>query len=304
MSTESKLAPAPFDDAQADFVLRSSNNVPVDFHVSKAILSVASPVFAGMFDFPSQEPRDNTPVVTVSEDSEALDLSLRHIYPVRSPKVAHIHQVRKLAEFADKYQVEALEEVVMKHLANTVLSDPVGVYVIAVKYGYKGIGEVAARASLNIPFSKLRSQHLHYAPAELELLRYHAACGEAASAVAADRTWFPASNNGWLVIARCVSCKIQDSICSTPGKTQRGSSTRTRYGPKGLWNYLHRSAVVLAHHPTAGAVTTPDFILRGFDCPDCPSNTSQEMHGFSQSFEKKITKVIRQVPLPSSLGTR
>jgi hypothetical protein len=224
MSTDSKLAPAPFDDAQADFVLRSSNNVPVDFHVSKAILSVASPVFADMFGIPSQEPRDNTPVVAVSEDSEALDLSLRHIYPVRSPKIAHIRQVQKLAEFSDKYQVEALEEVVERHLANTVHSDPVGVYVIAVKYGYKGIRKAAARASLSIPFSKLRSRHLHYASAELALLRYHVACGEAASAVALDRTWFPASNNEWLTIARCVSCKTQDSICSTPGKTQSGAS--------------------------------------------------------------------------------
>jgi len=298
MSTESKLAPAPFDNAQADFVLRSSNKVPVDFRVSKAILAVASPVFADMFNIPSQEPRDNTPV-TVSEDSEALDLSLRHIYPVRSPKVTHIRQVRKLAEFADKYQVEALEEVVATLLVDTIDSDPVGVYVIAVTYGYKEIGKVAARASLNIPFSNLRPQHLQYAPAELELLRYHTACGDAASTVASDWTWFP-SNNGWLIITRCISCKTQDPI----GRTPSGSSTGTRrYGPRGLWNYLHRSAVVLSHHPSASAVTTSNFISRGFDCPDCPSNTPRDMSKFARIFETEITKAIARVPLPSSLGT-
>jgi len=291
-ATESTLAQEPFDDAQADFVLRSSDNVPVDFRVSKVILSVASTMFADMFDIASKEPGDDTPMVTVSENSEALDLFLRHIYPVRSPKVTHIRQMEKLAKFAHKYRVEALEEVVERHLVNTIPSDPVGIYVIAVTYGYKDIGKAAARASLNISFSELSPQDLQYAPAELELLRYHVACGEAASAVASSLTWFPSNKTG-LTVDLCEECRTLDS--ARPRKE--------RYGPSGVWDYVHRSAVVLARHPAADTITTLDFILEGFDCPDCPLTLSKTMRRFSQIFAKAIAKVVAQVPLPSSLST-
>jgi hypothetical protein len=127
--------------------------------------------------------------------------------------------VQKLAEFADKYQVEALEEVVAKHLENTIPSDPVGVYIIAVTYGYKDIGEAAARASLNIPFSELQPQDLQYAPAELELLRYHVACGEAASAVASNLTCFPLNlSKIGLTIDVCASCRTRDSASGFSGR--------------------------------------------------------------------------------------
>ena len=48
-----ELAEAPFDDAKADLILRSSDEVPVHFRVFKIILSLASPVFADMFSMPS-----------------------------------------------------------------------------------------------------------------------------------------------------------------------------------------------------------------------------------------------------------
>ncbi|KAI0255963.1 hypothetical protein BJV78DRAFT_1113987, partial [Lactifluus subvellereus] len=40
----------PFDDADADIILRSSDQV--NFHVYKVILSVASPFFKDMFSLP------------------------------------------------------------------------------------------------------------------------------------------------------------------------------------------------------------------------------------------------------------
>jgi hypothetical protein len=79
-----KLADAPFDRPRADLVLRSSDDV--HFRVLKGILSIASTVFADMFSIPSppSEHQDEIQVVPVSEDSTALDLALRHIYPVTS----------------------------------------------------------------------------------------------------------------------------------------------------------------------------------------------------------------------------
>ncbi|KAI0281310.1 hypothetical protein BC826DRAFT_1180405 [Russula brevipes] len=284
MSTESKSAPAPFDDAQADFVLRSSNDVAVDFRVSKAILSVASPVFADLFDTPSKRPV-TIPRWSLSQKTRRLSISPSGTsIPCDRQK-----QIPSGSAGGNRYE----------HLANTVLSDPVGVYVIAVNTDTRALG--SGRSSIpkhsifqtTVPASALCTRRVGTSPVSCCM-------GEAASAVAADRTWFPASNNGWLVIARCVSCKVQDSICSTPGKTQRGSSTRTRdmvprvYGiicivPQ---SSLHITQLQCCHHS--------NFISRGFDCPDCPSNTSQNVHRFARSFEKKSQRSLRVARLPAT----
>jgi hypothetical protein len=79
-------AGAPFDDAWADLILRSSDGVP--FRVFKIILSLASPIFTDMFSIPppvSQQSDDQIPMVDLSEHSKVLDVALCHIYPIRSP---------------------------------------------------------------------------------------------------------------------------------------------------------------------------------------------------------------------------
>ena len=61
-------------------------------------------------------------------------------------------------------------------------------YAIATAYGYDDIGADAARSCLNLPFSDLQSSYIRYATAEhiSELFRYHAACGQVASALASS----------------------------------------------------------------------------------------------------------------------
>ena len=130
------LAKAPFDDAQADLILKSSDGV--HFHVFKNILSLASPIFNDMFSIPfplSQGSNDEVHVVPLSEHSTALDVALRHIYPVRPPRAADtLSYASILAEFARKYQVEALDNCITGYLIDNVKRDPVGVYAIAVTY--------------------------------------------------------------------------------------------------------------------------------------------------------------------------
>ena len=55
---------------------------------------------------------------------------------------------------------------------------------------------------------------------------------------------------------------------------------------------MHRSTAVLARHPDADAVTTEDFILRGFDCTSCKPAASRDMLGFSKTFGREINRVI------------
>ena len=306
-SNSEKLAEAPFDDAQADLHLQSSDDV--HFRVYKNILSLASPTFTDMFSMPSppsQKPEEPQ-VVRLSEHSTALDVALRHIYPVGRPKAADtLHLASILAEFARKYQVEALDMFITGYLTDSVERDPVGVYAIAVTYGYNGIGESAARSCLRLPFSGLQSSYLRCAAAEhiSELMRYHAACGEATSFVASsDRTWL--SKNGFPRSA-CRSCTMQDFIphTSTPhggpwfhynSKDDDDEFLDKKFGPRCLWNYLYRSALVLAHHPTAEAVTTEDFVLKTNDCHSCAQSMKGDMLGISLILGGEIKKAIERV---------
>ena len=215
-SHSEKLAEAPFDDSQADLNLQSSDKV--NFRVFKNILSLASPIFTDMFSMPSPPSltSDKVQVVHLSEHSTALDVFLRHIYPVRRPKAADtLHFASILAEFARKYQVEALDIFITGYLADSVEWDPVGVYAIAVTYGYNNIVASAARSCLNLPFSCLQSSYLQCVAAEniLELLRYHVACGEATSAIASsNRTWLPNSVIVSNTRSACQTCTMQDFI--------------------------------------------------------------------------------------------
>jgi hypothetical protein len=226
-----QLADAPFDDAQADLILQSSDEVPMHFRVFKNVLSLASPIFADMFSIPSppSEKPHEVQVVPLSERSIALDIALRHIYPMRRaqpPEADNLLYARILAEFAQKYQVEVLDQFIIGYLAGSLACDPVGVYAIAVTYGYNDMGENAARSCLNLPFSDLRSPYLPCATLEhiLELLRYHVACGEAASTLASsDRSWISSLvQAGELCPERggmCARCSMADLISQTSSKS-------------------------------------------------------------------------------------
>jgi hypothetical protein len=299
-SPPEKMAEAPFDNPRADLILRSSDEV--HFRVIKGILSIASPVLADMFSIPSppsEKQNDEIQVVSLSEDSTVLDVALRHIYPVRSPEGDTLLYASILTEFARKYQVEALNASITVYLKDSIERDPVGVYAIAVTYGYDSIGGNAAQSCLSLPFSGLRSPYLRCATTELELLKYHVACGEAASTVAS-------SNLEWLQVLTldgngtfasqlrnssqgCGTCWTRELIAHTE-RTRRS-------GPLCLWDYLYRSALVLAHHPTAEQITTEAFVLKTNDCHACASSIRKDMLEVSVVLKREIENAIERVSL-------
>ena len=308
-----KLALAPFDDEQADVILQSSDQV--HFRVFKNILSLASPIFADTFNIPSppsKDPDDEVQVVTLSEDSTALDVALRHIYPVQTtPSDAEkLRYASILAEFARKYQVEAFNKFITGYLTDNIESDPVSVYAIAVAYEYKDIGANAARSCLNVPFFRLQSPYFRCATAEhtLELVRYHVACAEAASALASsDRTWFSSLSQNKIIAYitsqrgsrwSCNSCSTASMphISIPPEGDDMGSLVRS-FGPRCLWNYLYRVVLVLAHHPSAEAVTTEAFVLKTNDCPSCAQDMRLHILEISAVLGREIMNTIKQVSL-------
>jgi hypothetical protein len=75
-------------------------------------------------------------------------------------------------------------------------------------------------------------------------------------------------------------------------------------GPQCLWNYLFRSALVLAHHPTAEAVTTEAFVLKANDCTSCAKKSGVPMLEMSKVLKREIQKTVDRVSLPLYLLSR
>ena len=153
-----------------------------------------------------------------------------------------------------------------------------------------------------------------------ELLRYHVACGEATSALASsNRTWFSSLfKNGIIAHQRncmisCTSCYILDFAVEasddddTDGSDSDSSSDdRQRSGPRCLWNYLYRSALILAHHPTA-PIATEDFVLKSNNCRSgsCAQSMRGDMIEIGVVLGREVEKAVKRVslsphPLPVS----
>jgi BTB/POZ domain-containing protein len=301
-----KLAKAPFDDSRADIILRSKDNV--NFRVSEFILSLISPVFTSKFTTAQpashdQKSTDELPVITAAEDSKTLDFALRHCYPTRSPKISRIQEAHVLLDFAQKYEIDALEPTLTHYLMSAIETDLVRVFALAIRYKYEDVALAAARASLRVPISDLSSPE----PSSIGLdtyrmlIRYHASCGAAASAVALERKWFPSLNE---LFSMENFSKGQDFSCCTTrdfvyDPPEYSSTIRT--APRYLWSYLHRSTVVLAHQPTAEVVTGKDFVLKDVDCFCCVFPKKEEMLEFSLVFGKEIERAIARVSINSAV---
>ncbi|KAJ7627871.1 hypothetical protein B0H17DRAFT_901672, partial [Mycena rosella] len=66
---------SPFDDPNADAILRSSDDI--DFHVHRIVLSLASPFFRQMLSLPQAETEPSVAILPVSESALVLDRALR-----------------------------------------------------------------------------------------------------------------------------------------------------------------------------------------------------------------------------------
>ena len=304
-----RLAKAPFDDSRADAILRSSDGV--DFRVFQIILSLISPVFVDKFNtarssFPTYQdilnraPGAGLPMAHLDEDSGTLDLALRHCYPTRSPELSSLRDAQVLLEFAQKYKVDALGPSLAHFLVGAITDDPVGIYALASKYQYEDVSSAAARACLNLPLSRLTSPELLSVIMDKyqQLIRYYSSCGEAAVAVTLQREWFTSSHDPIFCPSEdSTCCKTRDNAQDRPVSDPKSSTSRSppRYLGRYMWSYLHRSALVLAYHPSVEAVTAEDFVLKDIDCPACMRFRRREMLEFSRDFGAEIKKAIEQV---------
>ncbi|KAH7922634.1 hypothetical protein BV22DRAFT_1131289 [Leucogyrophana mollusca] len=308
---EPSPAQPPFDDPNADVILRSSDGV--DFYTFKIILSLASPVFKTMFSL--RLPRDaesispSSPhVVTVTESSETLEHLLLYCFPRSSsstPSFDSLDDGVAVAEAAAKYDMQGvLGHVKERLVASPFLeTDPITFYGVSCRKGWKAEAQLAAaRAVEVVEFGCMD----HYVP-ELEnitagayyrLLRYRLDCCVASKKLLENLTWLPkASGLEALLDPHHRSCVSGGGIKATGSRGQT-----TAIPPLWFCEYLKGTGEELFVQPRAYTVMDSDLyhaaLLKASQgCQTCRSRGAQALTRFRNLCAAEVSKVAFKVKL-------
>lgn len=144
------MAPYDFQALDADAILRSSDGKELLVH--KLILSLASPVFQGLFSLP--QPKDpaptHTPIVDVPESSDILKPFIQCLYPLPPPEVSDVAMWMDLYITADKYNAEVVTELLKVILIPRFLeTSPFRVYALASRWGLEEEAKIASERTLS-----------------------------------------------------------------------------------------------------------------------------------------------------------
>ncbi|KAJ1310447.1 hypothetical protein OPQ81_007180 [Rhizoctonia solani] len=125
-----------------DVVLKSCEGTI--FHAHSVLLSLASTVFAGMFDAASR-----ADVIELAEDTQTISLMLAFIYPVTPPPISTIDQLEKIMLFSQKYNIRKMIDYVEKDIrpeSELIHSDPIRLFRASIKYDFPTIKSFAIQA--------------------------------------------------------------------------------------------------------------------------------------------------------------
>lgn len=183
------MASPPFDNPKADTILRTSDNIIL--HVHSVILIEASSIFADMFSMPQPEnDLHTTPIISVTENAQVLDATLRYCYPVAEPSLT-ADTVHACLETALKYDIQKALGILRTKWIEFAATQPLHFYFVAHRHGWESETREAARLTLAAPIRSAGVPMHTYTP-ELEstaavvyyrLLQYHRTCADAASRI-------------------------------------------------------------------------------------------------------------------------
>lgn len=148
--SSSKPKATPFLDLTADIVVILRTSDGVDFQAHKSVLSIASPVFEGMFSInqPASDLalHDKNPIIEISEQSEVIEALLRLCYPVQEPDLSSVAKITPVVAAAYKYEMESIMSRLKVPLRAFVTSSPLEVFALACRHHLEEIAREAAEA--------------------------------------------------------------------------------------------------------------------------------------------------------------
>jgi len=297
----------PFDDTNADVILRSSDRV--DFMVYKVILSKASPVFKTMFSLPqpatdtAHTPQDSRPIVVLAERSKVLVALLLIIYPPTlvdwAEPLSRLSFSDHIAvlEMARKYDMAATSCRLLIYFqgSEALRNNHLRAFYSAYRRELREATEVAARASLKHPLTlDAIGDELRYidGPAFHALWKFHRACSAVAVAAISGDTynWIPKAPTTWwsATAARCNCSRVVFLL----GEKGSRWSTNTSWG-----NYVDRAVKALETHPCSEAITNQAILLPSYQeemCDECRKRIAG-LSEFSRYLGEEVDRVVSGV---------
>lgn len=308
-AAEIRDAPQPFDDTDADIILRTGDLV--DFRVYKTLLSIASPFFKAMFSLPQcpeadeiqdDETRHGLRVVPVPEDSSTLTTILLACYPRSMGRITDLKILQSSLRAAHKYEMSIFDDIDEAMIADAVQINPLAVYATACRLQMQIIADIAARAILKQPSSiNQRTDELHDITAMqyYNLLQYHRDCGAASFEACCRNDWIP-------YLQDIVRENPPYSHCALCWKNPLGGR---KYAPPWLWEYLARVQSAVSEQPCGDAALQPSRLSILVTAPCNHNEYSRSVSGLvsvSRALANEIDRVTREVPfcvLHSSIPT-
>ncbi|CDO74330.1 hypothetical protein BN946_scf184850.g2 [Trametes cinnabarina] len=294
-------ASAPFDDASADLIIRTADNV--NFLVHTTILVIASPVFATSVP-QSPSPSTQQPFMRVAQSSHIWDKFLRLCYPVREP-VLTLDDVGPLLKLAHEYGAECVTSrlrhilVDPKHLKK----EPYRVYVLATFARQGDIACAAARSTLNHPitppsFPELR---LERGGALARLLQYRKRCVEVTAEVVQIKDdvipgWITAESRDHCFFYYC----DKGWKCWTTQRTLKwaGAVFGRSYISQYWITYMEGVLDALRERPDPSVARTPSMIHAAIEtaaeCKGCRKHVSKDLEAFIMDLQAELEGAIAQ----------
>jgi hypothetical protein len=290
----------PFDDADADVILRSSDRV--DFLVYKVILSKASAVFNSMFSLPQPanavriQP-DSRPIIDLAESSKVLATLLSSIYPLSLPwELFSLNDFITVLDIARKYDMATATSRLMDWSGSKVLQDtPVEAFCAAYSRELGEAAQIAARASLKHRLNLDNiGEKLHYmnAPALHTLWKYHRACSAAAiKCISTNKlTWITPAQAAWSGLTNCNCTKHRYELGP--------DSERAAWYANSSWkDYIDRALVALKEHPCSEVVTNQEVLRPSYNarmCDECRQRICG-LSEFSRMLGEEVERIVSNV---------
>lgn len=286
----------PFDDEDADVILRSSDNAY--FAVFRPILAKASPVFADMFAVPGGCADGEKPVVDLTEDKTAILMVLQFCYPNGRPSINTLDDMCVLIDACEEYSMDGIQEDLGNiYLRQFLEQEPLRVYALAMRTKSPAMAIDAARQCLHMPLSYMLGTYItdfrHIPVSSYQgLLNYYHVCRIAAASVITCR------EVSWLV-GGYEYCWVACSTCpfSNQNITNFNGVAARRY--KQWWgDFLDEMARSLTEQPhPIGRISTPlkSAVPGASTCAFCMARYQIDLNHFLPKLQAQIEKVISDV---------
>ncbi|KAF9494235.1 hypothetical protein BDN71DRAFT_1449127 [Pleurotus eryngii] len=292
------LASEPFVEGYGDIILRSCDGV--DFHVSKCIVLVVSPIFRDMFSLPDSPAANRyegvRPVIDMQEDSSVLDTLLRFCYPVEPPEIPSKHDFERIAATAQKFEMQSVYGRIVDSYISDNIVHPLEQYILAHRFKLHQLAIDSAEKCLDYSLSELvgqaRSPDLTYLSANDYnwLLQYHQEYFNACTRLVNGRdfSWCNAEQYAFVVCPCADNDEIMDVDVDVGG--ERGSATVS--WKKWWFNHVSRiEEAMKARGPTAVnyidvSQAAADVIASG--CQRCRDAAIVELHDFGKALRWEV----------------